>query len=195
MGRKSSLTPDQWLEIERRALVNNESVNSLAKEFGIDEAAIRRKINPNKSESKKRISPLKELANEKFQADLKLKDISERIAVLPYAKQQIVFDLSARLNNISGHLAGAAEFGAATAHRLSGIAHGKVIEMDDSSPLNEESMESLKGIAVLTKMANESSQIGINLLAANKEFIKDQNSGSNQTKDELMKELVSYLPD
>lgn len=93
------------------------------------------------------------------------------------------------------HLAGAGKFGAATAHRLSGIAHGKVSQIDDASPLNEESLESLKGIAVLTKMANDSSQIGINLLAANKEFIKDQNSGGNQTKDELMKELVSFLPD
>lgn len=172
MGRKSALTPDQWIEVERRHLIDGESVNSLAKEFGINEAAIRRKISPNKSEGKKHVLPLKALAQAKVKADSDLRDISERIAELPFAKQQIVSDLSRKLAGISHHLAGAAEFGAATAHRLSGIAHGKVVEIDDAAPLNEESIESLKGIAVLTRMANESSQIGLSLLAANKEMIK-----------------------
>lgn len=175
MGRKSALTPDQWLEVERRHIVDGESVNSLAKAFGVDESAIRRKINPNKSEAKDSAPALRKLAIEKAATEKKTRDISDRMSELPFAKQQIVSDLSKKLVNISNHLAGAAEFGAATAHRLSGIAHGKVQEIDDAAPLTAESLESLKGIAVLTRMANDSAEIGINLIRANKEAIDDLN--------------------
>lgn len=169
MGRKSALTPEQWAEVERRHLVDGESVNSLAKEFGVNEATIRKKINPNRSEQEKSGKPLRELALEKIDADKRVKDISEQIASLPISRQQIVTDLAQKLTNISGHLASAAEYGAATAHRLAGIAHNKVAEIDDAKPLNEESLTSLKGIAVLTRMANDASEIGLNLLRANKD--------------------------
>lgn len=175
MGRKSALTPEQWAEVERRHLVDGESVNSLAKEFGVNEGTIRKKINPNNSEREKSGKPLRELALEKIHADKRVKDISEQIAALPIARQQIVTDLAQRLSNISGHLASAAEYGAATAHRLAGIAHMKAAEIDDAQPLDEESIKSLKGIAVLTRMANESSEIGLNLLRANKEAVDGLN--------------------
>lgn len=176
MGRKSALTPDQWIEVERRHIVDGESVNSLAKEFGVNEAAIRRKINPNKSEAKNGAISLRSLAEEKVKADSYSRDISERIAELPYAKQQIVGDIAKRMTNISGHLMGAAEYGAATAHRLSGIAHSKAQEIDDAAPLAEESMAALKGIAVLTRMANDASSIGLNLIAANKDAVNKLNN-------------------
>lgn len=94
------------------------------------------------------------------------------LAELPVAQQYQAISLAEKLRSISSHLAGAAEFGAATAHRLSGIAHGKVQEIDDAKPLDAESMEALKGIAVLTRMANDASTIGVNLLSANKEQVK-----------------------
>src|SRR4051794_29063471 len=121
MGRKSALTPEQWIEIERRHLIDGESINSLAKAFKVDESTIRKKINPNKPEHGKSAKPLRELAQEKVDADRRVKDISDQIAVLPVARQRIVTDLAKRLSNISDHLASAAEYGAATAHRLSGI--------------------------------------------------------------------------
>lgn len=77
---------------------------------------------------------------------------------------------------ISGHLAGAANYGAATAHRLAGIANAKVALIDDAAPLEAKSLEELKGIAALTRMANEASHIPLNLLKANKEMIDDLNS-------------------
>lgn len=169
MGRKSALTPEQWAEVERRHLIDGESVNSLAKEFGVNEGTIRKKINPNKSEPGKSGKPLRELALEKVAADRRAKDISDQIAALPIVRQQIVNDLAQRLSNISGHLASAAEYGAATAHRLAGIAHSKVSEIDDAKPLDENSLTTLKGIAVLTRMANDASEIGLNLLRANKD--------------------------
>lgn len=45
----------------------------------------------------------------------------------------------------------------------------KVAEIDDAAPLTEDSVQSLKGIAVLSRMANEASEIGVNLLRANKD--------------------------
>jgi hypothetical protein len=175
MGRKSSLTPEQWVEIERRHLVDGESINSLAVEFGVNESSIRRRIKPNKAELPNGEKPLRVLALEKVEADTQSRRIAEQIAELPIARQQIVNDLASLLTDISGHLAGAAKYGAATAHRLSGIAHAKAAEIDDGQPLTAESVEALKGIAVLTRMANDASEIGVNLLRANKETIDDIN--------------------
>lgn len=74
------------------------------------------------------------------------------------------------LKAISMHLAGAAKYGSATAHRLAGIANGQVAKIDDANPM--ESTEVLQGISALTKMANESSTIGLTLLAANRDAMK-----------------------
>lgn len=179
MGRKSALSEKQWSEIQRR-LLDGEAGRVLSREFGISEAAIRKRLGA-------QCAQIKTVANQVVAADLAFKS-------LPISAQNFAAGLIDELKSISTHLASAGKFGAATAHRLSGIAHAKVQEIDDAKPLDEASMESLKGVAVLTKMANDSSQIGLNLLAANKEFIKDQASG-NQSKDELMRELVLCLPD
>jgi hypothetical protein len=190
MGRKSSLTPEQWVEIERRHLVDGESVRSLAKEYSVDEAAIRRKINPQKSADEKSAKSLRELADAKLNADKAVREISAEISALPISRQQIVSDLAQKLMNISGHLASAAEYGAATAHRLSGIAHMKVSEIDDAKPLDQAGIETLKGIAVLTKMANESSEIAVNLLTANKETVKELNKPRDPSMEIRRIELV-----
>ncbi|KVR92139.1 hypothetical protein [Burkholderia vietnamiensis] len=177
MGRKSALTPEQWAEVERRHLVDGESINSLAKVFGVNEATIRKKINPNKSEREKSAKPLRELAQEKVEADRRAKDISEQIAALPIARQTIVNDLAQKLTNISGHLASAAEYGAATAHRLAAIANEQAAKIDDANPLAADSVAALKGIAALNNLANNASEIGLNLLRANKAEIEKINAG------------------
>lgn len=114
---------------------------------------------------------------------------------LPIGAQISARTLADELKDMSGHLAKAGNFGAATAHRLSGIAHAKVLEIDDAAPLGQESIESLKGVAALTKLANDSSQIAINLLAANKEKIREINSGEATEPGQLLAELVAHLPD
>lgn len=56
------------------------------------------------------------------------------------------------------------------------------------------SAEVLQSIAVLTKMANSSAEIGIGLLTANKEMIRDaQRAGGKSTADALL-ELADRLP-
>lgn len=171
MGRKSALTPDQWIEVERLHVVDGKSINWLAQKYGINESSIRRKIKPNKAELPNGHKPLRELAIEKVKADSAARQIAEQIAELPYAKQQIVSDLARKLTNISGHLASAAEFGVMTAHRLSMIANQQVEQIDETASL-EENAEALKSVMALTKTANEAAATGLNLLSANKEMTK-----------------------
>ena len=180
MGRKSSLTEKQWAEIGRRLLAGKESTRALAREFGTSEASVRRKFPAQRKD-------VKTVANQIVAAEQALK-------ALPISSQIDALTLADELRAISMHLAGAAKFGAATAHRLAGIAHGKVAEIDDAAPVSEESLNTLKGISALTRMANDSSQIGINLLAANKDMIREANTGASQSKDEFMRELASHLP-
>lgn len=104
----------------------------------------------------------------------------DALRALPVAQQIATINLADQLRSISGHLAGAANYGAATAHRLSGIANGKASEIDDAAPMDEESLMTLKGIAALTRMANDSATIGLNLLNANKDRVN--NSSESETK-------------
>ncbi len=179
MGRKSKLTEKQWAVIGKRYL-EGESARALGPEFGVTEAAIRQRFSAQHKE-------IKSVANQILATEAAFKS-------LPTASQIATHDLAAKLRSVSSHLAGAAEYGAATAHRLSGIANACVQKIDDAEPLGAESMESLKGVAVLTKLANDSSQVGLNLLAANKEFIRESNNGSAGDPADFLKELVKYLP-
>ena len=169
MGRKSSLTPEQWAEVERRHLIDGQSVNSLAKEFGINEAAIRRKINPKKSEGKSHEKSLRLLAAEKIEAEKVLQGISESVSSLPMVRQRTFNALVEKLTTISHNLADAASYGASTAHRLAAMANSHLDKVDGVNP--EASIETLKTVSALTKMANDSSEIPINLLRANKDLI------------------------
>lgn len=165
MGRPSKLSEKQWSEIEKR-LLNGEAAIDLAKEYKVNRAAISRHLS-------QPIATIKTVANQILATEVALKS-------LPVAQQISAINLADQLRAISGHLAGAANYGAATSHRLAGIAHGKVLEIDDSAPLDEESAETLKGIAVLTRMANDSSLIGLNLLKANKETVDDLNKNAKE---------------
>lgn len=160
MGRNSKLSDKQWAEIERRLLAGDKPA-VLAREFGIDRAAITRRF-------AQQTKTVKAVANQLLAAEGALRS-------LPVAQQINAINLVDQLRSISGHLAGAANFGAATAHRLAGIANGRVAQIDDAAPLDEKGVTELKGIAVLTRMANEASEIGVNLLRANKESIEAMN--------------------
>jgi len=158
MGRKSSLTEKQWSEIERR-LLKGESTRGLAREFEISEAAIRKRFGAQTKQ-------IKDVANQLVAAET-------AFAALPLGAQISARTLADELKEISMHLAGAARYGAATAHRLSGIAHAKVAEIDDAKPLDDESRQALGDIAVLTKMANGAAEIGMELLKATKDVKPD----------------------
>lgn len=157
MGRPSNLTEAQWKELGER-LRRGELAVDLAREYGTSKSAI-----------SKRFSKLTETVSKAAQ---QLAAAQEAVSSLEIPEQIEVYALAKELREISRHLAGSAKFGAATAHRLAGIAHAKVQEIDDAAPLDKKSIEALKGVAVLTKLANEASQIGLNLLSANRDMAK-----------------------
>lgn len=169
MGRPSSLTEKQWLELGHRLIDvdGHESVRQLAKEYGTSETSIRSRFPSQRKD-------MKDVATQMLNAE-------KSLAQLPVSSQLDAINLLNQLRAISGHLAGAATLGAATAHRLSAIAHKKVESLPDDH-LDEESIEELKSVAVLTRMANDSSFIGLGLLKANKDAA-DEALKSESSKD------------
>ena len=170
MARPSKLSDTQWDKIGKRFL-SGESASALAREFKISEAAIRKRFSA-------KHALIKDVANQLASAERALE-------ALPISAKLEARTLADRLKGISEHLAGAAEYGAITAHRLSLLANNEVQKIDESSPLD--SMDALKGVAALTDLANKSSQIGLNLLAANKELKESE-------KGETLR-IVGGLPD
>jgi predicted DNA-binding protein YlxM (UPF0122 family) len=158
MGRPSKLTDKQWSNIEKLILAG-EKVSPIARKYGITEAAIRKRINT-------KVTPLKAIANQLAKAELEFDS-------LPLSSKVKVRTLADELKDISVHLSGAARFGAMTAHRLSSMAHTESDKIDVVDPLK--SIGTLKGIAVLNKMANESAGIGLNLMHTNKDTVSRLN--------------------
>lgn len=180
MARPSKLTPEQWEDAVRRVLIDNEPVRLVAREFGVDEAALRRRINPHKSAEA--ITPLRTLAEKKVKAEREMKEVSNEIEALPFIKRQIVTDLATSLRNISEHAASAAEYGMMTAHKLNAIAHAQSERIDETAPLHDTkdengqpiagNAEAVRSVIVMTEAANKAATIGLNLLAANKDRFK-----------------------
>lgn len=175
MGRKSKLSERQWEQLEKRLLAG-EQASKLAKEFGVSPATISLRFS-------KSTKTVKTVANQLVEADAALR-------ALPISQQLMVVSLADDLRAMSTHLAGAGKYGAATAHRLSGIAHAKVQEIDDATPLDGESIESLKGVAVLTKLANDASTIALNLLAANKDAVKEMHQRERPKPQRVTVEVI-----
>lgn len=158
MGRQSKLSPAQWAEVERR-IAEGEVLRDLAAEFGVSPAAISRKGFVKQS---KRVQ---EVAQHVAKAQ-------DALAELPVHEQYAAMSLAEKLRSISVSVASAAELGAKTGHRLHALANSEVGKVDDADPLSVESITALKGVGVLTKLANESLAPALNLLAANKDSVK-----------------------
>jgi hypothetical protein len=183
MAGKKKLTDKQWHEIERRYNLG-EGARALSREFDVPESTIRAKFH---AQSKR----VKEVAHQVFEAEQAFKS-------LPLSAQISAQTLIDDLRSISTHLAGAAKYGAMTAHRLNGIANRKLEYMDEAA-LNDpddDAMNTIRLVAGLTEVANKSSQIGINLLAANKEYIAQHNKPNGNNLEHLDDEdLLRELQD
>lgn len=154
MGRKSKLNPTQWAEIERR-IIEGESARALAREFGIGESSIRERVSA-------RVAEIKSVANQIISTE-------RAVMALPISAQITAHTLASKLRTISSNLASAAEYGSATALRLNALANSEVSRVDDAAPMD--SLENLRNVGVLTKLANESANIALNLLSSNKDRI------------------------
>lgn len=160
MSRPSKLTDAQWEKIGKRLLAG-ETTSSLAREFGVGKATISERFG-------NRTKAVKEAANQIVATE-------SALSRLNFSEQLAARSLADDLKAISQHLAGAARYGAATAHRLSGIANARAELVDDAAELDEAGMKVLTEVAMLTKLANSASEIPLGLLKANKEMIDDLN--------------------
>lgn len=157
MARPPALSEKEWADVIKRVPpLGKESIRSVAKEKGIAEGTIRRRVNTHEK-------PIAALANQ-------IARVESEFERLPLKTQVKVRTLADELKGISEHLAWAAHNGAMTAHRLSQIANAQAQKLDDSGSL-EENAEALKLVMAMTKGANDSAQIGLNILAANKETV------------------------
>lgn len=159
MGRRSKLSPEQWADIERR-LVAGEGIRALAREFGVSPSRISERNVPEQTERVRKVAQ-------------QVAEAQTALAELPVAQQYTAMSLAEKLRSISSSLASAAELGSKTAYRLQSLANSEVAKVDDAKPM--ESIESLRNVGVLAKLANESASIALNLLAANKETVKKIN--------------------
>lgn len=178
MARPSKLSPAQWREVERRAAAG-ESIAALAKEFGVGRSTV-----------SERVSVISDAVRETAH---KVAAAQTALASLPVAQQYNALSLADKLRNISASLASAAELGAATAHRLAGIAHDKVAAIDGVAPLDDKSRESLRDAAALVKLGNESAVVPLALLAANRDTVRSLNAPTDAEVTVI--ELVALLPD
>lgn len=163
MSRPPALSPLQQAEVRRR-LAEGEGVRALAREFGVGPATIQRLTEQSKQ--------VRNVAEQVAAAQTAL-------AALPVAQQHQALSLADKLRSISDNLAAAAMHGAATAHRLNALANAEVAKVDDAEPL--QSLEALKGVGVLSKLANESAAVALNLLAANKPTVEKLNAPAAPT--------------
>jgi hypothetical protein len=159
MGRPSKLTDDQWADAKRRILAG-ESPADVARHYGVSRATMSTRVS-------NRVLEIKTVAEQVVQAERSL-------AALPVSEQLLTVSLASRLRAISDNLASAAHHGAATAHRLNALANAEVGRVDDAEPMA--SLENLRNVGVLTKLANDSASIALNLLAANKETVAKINA-------------------
>jgi hypothetical protein len=181
MNNKSKLTDKQWAEIEKR-LLEGEAARALAKEFGVSEAAIRKRKGA-------QVKQIKYVANQIVATELAFRE-------LPIGTQISTQRYAAKLLCISDDMLEGSVHAASNFRRLSAIASTELGKVDVVDP--NQSVNVLKGIAFITNLANEAAKTPVNLIAANKEIIKEssKHEGENMpnspiTRQELAESIRS----
>lgn len=159
MARPSKLTPAQWKEVETR-IMKGETLRAIAKDFEITEGTIRAKFGGSIATFLAQSTQVREIAHQ-------VAEVQDAVEKLPPFQRDVVFDLAASLRNVSRSLTKAAELGADTSRRLQEMASTQIRKVNEQDPTK--SIEELKSVGVMTKLANESASIALNLLAANKD--------------------------
>jgi hypothetical protein len=161
MGRPSKLTDKQWAEIQQRLLAGEKS-RPLGREFGVSDVAINKRFG---SQNKQ----IKTVANQILAAEQNLK-------ALPASSQITAVSLANKLRAASMYLADSAISGARTGAHLKAVAgfHAEMVTRTNAGA--DEGQKMQRVIAGLTQVANESEKTALNLLAANKEAVKERDT-------------------
>ena len=151
MGRKAKLTPQQIKHYQDRHLAG-ESIRSLAKLAGVGEATLRDYI----GESARKI---KDVANQIVATDLALKS-------LPIHAQTAAQDHAARIQRMRANLATGFEMLSGNFMRLASMSQTELAKVDETAMLEEKTLDRLKSVARLTRMANDSVEAPLRMAAA-----------------------------
>ena len=159
MGRPSKLTDKQWAEIQQRLLAG-ETTRALGTEFGISNVAVNKRFSSRNKE-------IKSVANQILATEQNLK-------ALPVSSQIVAVSLADRLRAASMYLADSAVSGARTGAHLKAVAgfHAEMVTRTNAG--DAEGVALQRVIAGLTQVANESEKTALNLIAANKDTVKER---------------------
>ena len=164
MGRNSKLSDKDREAITRRNL-DGESMRSIAKDFGVSEATIRTAVSSQNAEIKK-------VANQIVATNASLN-------ALPISAQIYAHNHAQKLMYIASELMDAASSGANTANRLSKLANNRIDNLNEIDALTEDGKAEITAISALTRVSNEASLIGTNLIRAAKEIPKEPDNPDN----------------
>ena len=161
MGRPSKFTDKQLIDIQTR-FVAGETASALAREYGVTEGAIRLRV-----AAKSKL--IKDVANQLVTAEQKL-------AAMDVNTRFVAITLADKLRAASMYLADSAIAGARAGAHLKAVAgfHAEMVTRTNAG--DAEGVALQRVIAGLTQVANESEKTALNLLAANKEVIKERDT-------------------
>lgn len=160
MGRPKSLSPKQ-IEEACALVANGESYRSVSRRFGVDDGVIRREV-----------KALRELAGDVAAEVVLRHNNTARLKRLTAPEQNLVHSMAGILAEISEHLAGAARYGAKTAHRLHRIAHQEAEKIDPNDPLGVDSHPHLVAANSMLEVAGKASYLGEQLVRANRDAVQ-----------------------
>ena len=165
----TKLTETQWIELETEYLSGKTSVE-LAAKYGINQSTISRRLTQS-------INQVTAIAHDLFNGDISPEPQVQQLAnkartqleTLAPSNQERAKRLVEKLKTISTELVGAAEFGARTAHTLSSMAHNETKKFDLEDPTARNDIVA-RNVMALTVAANKAAEMGLGLLAGNKEL-------------------------
>ncbi len=179
MGRPAKLTDKQWASVIKRVLVGGEKPADLAREFGITLQAVRKKLVHNGE-------PIKVVAKQIVEAESGLDrlDFSSQVTAMSYAE---------KLRNTLYHASSAAEYGAMTAHQLSGLAFAQSQKIRTNTDGNIDH-EKLKTVAMLTDVSNKANEPAIKLISTLKDQMQDEDR-AKRLYDLILQEVDKASPE
>jgi len=166
MTKRAKFSDEEWYRICQR-VDRGEAITAVAKEFGISDAAIRKRREWYKDRT------INLVANQLVTAEVLYNELPTNLKVE-------VRTLADRLKLVTTHLFDAAINGAMTASRLSQYAHTATDKIDSVDPIT--SMAELQAIAALTQTANEAGRAGMKLIELSRNNAIESISGEKEEK-------------
>jgi transposase-like protein len=152
-----------------------ETPSDLAKEYGVHPSQVTRRVS--------------QVSQSVRNAAQKMAEAQAAVAELPTAQQYHAMSLAEKIRNTMTSLASSAELGAKNSHRLSALANSELMKVDDADPMK--SVETLKGVSALTKLANESASIAVSVLGAQRDTVKRVTEEAPPEEEELTPERIA----